>query len=117
MPVSTDHLYVVLSKGPAWISEADYRDWYAVHARENVQVPCFSAVRRYQIEPSGIRFQGDAEFTHMALYEYDGDLVGMRKGLEERKQAGQIVLPPWFGEIKFQSWNATAIDERVERGL
>ncbi len=110
----TDHLYIVLSKPPETVSDSEYQCWYAKHARENIEVPSFRAVRRYRIEPSGRRFDGEAHFSHLALYEYNGDLQGMRQGLQARIDSGAVVLPPWFDQVLFQSWDATAVDERVE---
>jgi len=81
---------------------------------ENLAVPSFKAARRYRIEPSGRRFDGDANFSHLAVYEYDGDLKRMREGLQRRLDSGQVILPPWFDQILFQSWDATAIDDLIE---
>ena len=50
---------------------------------------------------------------HLALYEYEGELARWRADLEERIGNGKIVLPEWFPEIRFGSWECTPIDERV----
>lgn len=108
-----DHLYLVLSQRPPSVPERDYDAWYAAHVRENLEVPGFHAARRYRIDR--IRGEADGDYRHLAVYSYDGDLAGMRRGLAERKEAGAIELPPWFDRIAFQSWDCAAVEDRVDR--
>ena len=74
--------------------------------------PGFHGGRRYTVEPT--RGDGMPRHTHTAVYQYDGDLDGMRERLDSRIKAGEIVLPPWFGGIHFQSMAASAIEPYVD---
>jgi hypothetical protein len=107
-----DHLYLVLSAPPEGVSAEEYDRWYHDHIRENMAQPGFHGGRRYSVEPA--RGNGMPQHTHLAAYEYDGDLDGMRERLDRRIKAGEIVLPPWFGGITFQSMDVTAIEPRIE---
>lgn len=108
-----DHLYLVLSQRPDSVSEADYDAWYAQHVRENLEAPGFHAARRYRID--SVRGSAGAGYHHLAAYAYDGDIHAMRRELAARSQSGAIVLPPWFDDITFQSWDCTALEDRIER--
>jgi hypothetical protein len=107
-----NHLYLVLSSPPEGVSAAEYDRWYHDHVRENIAQPGFHGARRYAVEPT--RGDGLPQHTHLAVYEYDGDTRAMGERLDRRIEEGEIVLPPWFGGIRFQSMAASAIEERVE---
>jgi hypothetical protein len=121
-------LYLVFSKPPAGVDEEEYERWYHHHVRENVEVPGFIVGQRFAAElvMSGSRvapgrFTSDGEpagepeldFTHVATYEYEGDLADLRKALFERIESGVTVLPDWFDDIRFMTWSFAAIDEPV----
>ncbi len=110
----SDHLFFVLSRPPESISASEYHRWYARHVREIIEGPSFAAARRYRIDASGDPPCSQASFSHLALYEYDGDLQTMQAGLQARISSGEVFLPPWFDQIVFRSWDAIAIDERAE---
>ena len=104
------NLYLVLSKRPDGVSAEEYDRWYHAHARENIETPGFLSTRRYALAPG----RSDApDFEHLALYEYEGDYDPIGRGLRERIGRGEIVLPDWFGEIRFGSWKAVPVDDRV----
>jgi hypothetical protein len=107
-----DHLYLVLSSPPEGVSAEEYDRWYHDHVRENIAQPGFHGARRYEVQPT--RGDGMPQHTHLAVYEYDGDLQGMGERLDRRIKAGEIVLPPWFGGIRFQSMSASALEPAVE---
>ena len=64
----------------------------------------------------------DGPWTHLAVYEIDGEpadaLAELEKAgmgnaaryseLKERDE-GFLPLPPWFGDVLFQSWNCLAL--------
>jgi tRNA A37 threonylcarbamoyladenosine biosynthesis protein TsaE len=105
-------LYLVFSRPPERISEDEYLRWYEEHARENIESPGFISTQRYSVRPS----RGDATpLTHLALYEYEGDEADWRADLERRMAEGEIVLPEWFDEITFESWDCSALTDRIER--
>jgi hypothetical protein len=109
----SERLYLVFSRRPADVPADEYDRWYHAHARENIEVPGFSAVRRYSAEP--VRATGEADAQHLALYEYDGDIMAMRRELTARVESGGIALPEFFDRISFNSWDCAAIEPRVER--
>jgi hypothetical protein len=104
------NLYLVFSQPPARLSPADYDRWYHDHVRENIESPGFLSGRRYALEPGRPDTGG---FSHLALYEYEGDYEPIGRDLRERIGRGDIVLPDWFGEIGFGAWKCVPIDERA----
>lgn len=105
------NLYLVFSKPPSGISESEYDAWYEHHARENIVSPGFLSARRYAITPAR---DAPVPFSHLALYEYEGEMSTWRTDLTKRIEEGGIVLPEWFGEIAFASWDCTPVSERAE---
>lgn len=121
-------LYLVFSKPPAGVDEEEYDRWYHYHVRENVEVPGVIVGERFaaNLVMSGSRvapgrFTSDSEpageqmldFTHVAVYEHEGDLADLRRALFKRIDAGETVLPDWFDEIRFMTWSFVSIDEPV----
>ena len=43
-------------------------------------------------------------FEHLALYEFDGEMERWRSDLTRRLESGDVVLPEWFPQIQFGSW-------------
>ena len=104
-------LYLVFSKPPESVTSEEYDRWYHDHVRENIETKGFLSAERYGLKagrPAG------ADFQHLAVYEYSGDYQALREDLERRIEAGKIVLPEWFPQIQFGSWECEAIDERAE---
>jgi tRNA A37 threonylcarbamoyladenosine biosynthesis protein TsaE len=106
-----ENLYLVLSKPPDGLPPEEYDRWYDLHVRENIVSPGFLSARRYAIEPS----QDEAiRFSHLALYEYEGDMGIWRSDLTRRIETGDVVLPEWFPQIRFSSWSAQPLGDRIE---
>jgi hypothetical protein len=104
-------LYLVFSRPPDRISEEEYQRWYDLHARENIRSPGFLSARRFAVTPA----RGNAtRLTHLALYEYEGEMERWRDDLNRRIDAGDIDLPEWFGEITFESWDCEPLSGRIE---
>jgi hypothetical protein len=106
-----ENLYLVLSKPPEGVPSQEYDRWYHHHVRENIVSPGFLSARRFSIDPS---FDEPVSFSHLALYEYEGDMSVWRKDLSRRIETGEIVLPKWFDGIRFSSWNCLPLEDRVE---
>jgi hypothetical protein len=104
------NLYLVFSKPPDGMAAADYDRWYHEHVRENIETPGFLSGSRFALEQA--RGEGPG-FSHLALYEYEGDYDPIRRGLEERIERRDIVLPDWFGQITFGAWRCAPVDERA----
>ena len=109
--MSSDRLYLVFSTPPADVPADEYDRWYHAHARENIEVDGFRAARRYSATP--VRGGEQGASRHLALYEYEGDIMALRRDLTERVRSGTIVLPEFFGRIAFESFDCAAIEPRV----
>jgi len=106
-----DNLYLVFSKPPEGVSAEEYDRWYDLHVRENIVSPGFLSARRFEVTPAR---DAPAEFSHLALYEYAGDMSIWRTDLTRRIDSGEIVLPEWFPQIGFGSWSARPLTDRIE---
>jgi hypothetical protein len=106
--------YLVFSAPPEGIAPEEYDHWYHHHIRENLEAPGFVAGQRFELR-SAVSTGGPpaVAHTHLALYEYEGELARWRADLEARIGDGRIVLPEWFPRIHFGSWDCNPIDERV----
>jgi hypothetical protein len=107
------NIYLVFSAPPAGVAPELYDSWYHDHIRENLEAPGFVAGQRFALTPSTTAPAGD-QHTHLALYQFNGDISRWRTNLESRIASGDIVLPGWFPQIRFGAWECTPIDERVE---
>jgi hypothetical protein len=106
------NLYLVFSKPPEGISAEEYDRWYDHHVRENIVSPGFTSAKRFAVDPVP---DAPVPFSHLALYEYEGeDQSVWRADLTRRVETGEIVLPEWFGQIHFGSWDCKPIGQRVE---
>jgi hypothetical protein len=102
----TNNLYLVFSEKPDHISVDDYHRWYADHAQENIESPRFVSAQRYTIQEI-VNSEPVGDESHLALYEYAGEMSEWRTDLTRRIQSGDVVLPEWFKQIKFKSWTCT----------
>lgn len=117
------NLYAVFSKPPENLSWDDYNKWYYDHCRENIRTPGFERVARYRVNPvvvgKGVgpsRAAVDPDtilYNHLAVFEFDGDIADVRADLSQRVQGGDIVLPRWFNDVPFATWNCIPIEENV----
>jgi tRNA A37 threonylcarbamoyladenosine biosynthesis protein TsaE len=104
------NLYLVLSQPPDALSAEEYDRWYDLHVRENIVSPGFVSARRYELEPSR---DEPVPYRHLALYEYEGDMSVWRTDLTRRIETGDVVLPEWFSGIRFSSWSARPLTDRI----
>ncbi len=107
----TDRQYLVFSAPPPGVSTEEYDHWYHAHVRENIQTPGFLSAQRYGLD--GVVADGEATFTHLAAYDYEGSIADLRQHLMGRIETGAIVLPPWFKQIRFGTWDCTPLEDRV----
>jgi hypothetical protein len=95
------NLYLVFSKRPESISAVEYDRWYESHAQENIESPGFRSARRFELN----QVNGPVQpFEHLAVYEFDGEMERWRTDLTRRLETGDVVLPEWFPQIRFGSW-------------
>jgi hypothetical protein len=106
-----DNLYLVLSKPPEHVSPEEYDRWYHHHVRENILSPGFRSASRFSLDPAR---DESVPFSHLALYEYEGEMSVWRTDLTKRIESGEIVLPEWFPEIRFSSWDCRPLEGPVQ---
>jgi hypothetical protein len=115
------HLHLVFSRAPDGVSEEEFNTWYDAHLREILAVPGFRSARRFRL--GGVVNAERGSWTHAAVYEIDGE---PQDALDRLAQAGMgnadtytelkgedegsLPLPPWFGDVRFQSWNCYSVD-------
>ena len=108
-----NNLYLVFSRKPDRISRDDYHEWYVKHAQENIESTGFVDAQRYVIrEVEAGKEVGDEQ--HLALYHYEGDMSIWRNDLTRRIEEGDVVLPDFFKEIEFRSWNCTPVGDLLK---
>ena len=107
------NMYLVFSAPPEGVSPEEYDRWYHHHIRENLEAPGFVAGQRFRLTPAVTKDGPAAPHSHLALYEFEGPLERWRENLESRITSGNIVLPEYFPQIRFGSWECTPVDERV----
>jgi len=109
----SEGLYLVFSQPPADLPPGEYERWYAQHLRENLQVDGFRGGRRFALDHTVNAAESEAGFSHLAQYECTAEIAQLRAALDRRRESGEIVLPPWFGDITFSSWYCRPLEERV----
>jgi hypothetical protein len=112
-PVSADHLYIVFSKPPDGVADADYVNWYRTHMAENLTAEGFLTGWRFRLEPEVVDTQGETVQDHLALYQVEGELPALQAALRVAADAGVVQFPEWFGRIPFVSFDANAIGPRM----
>jgi hypothetical protein len=120
------NLQIVFSRFPDDVDEDDFNAWYDAHLGEILSIPGFVSAQRYRLEPVVVDDDVPVRYRYLALYEIEGDpeqvLVemerrrfGTRDSYADRKAEGDggPVLPAWWDDVRFASWNCIAIGERV----
>jgi hypothetical protein len=108
----THNLYLVFSKPPAGVSSDEFHEWYADHAQENIESPRFVSAQRYEVRRI-VAGAEDPSHEHLAAYEYAGTYDEWRDHLSGRLKSGAIVLPEWFPEIPFESFDCRPVGNRL----
>jgi hypothetical protein len=106
-------LHLVYSRRPDSVSEADYNRWYDFHLSEILAVPGFVSAQRFALSTDVVETQNPIAFTHLALYEVEGEIPDVMKALWDDASQGAMQLPDWFDDIHFASWNASPLGEKV----
>jgi len=107
------NIHLVYSRRPDSISEDEYNRWYDFHLGEILVVPGFKSARRFTLVPEVVDPAAGTSYTHLSLYEIEGDVAQVMRALDEEASSGRMDLPEWFDEIRFASWNAASLGERV----
>jgi hypothetical protein len=106
----TDNVYLVFSQRPDDISDEEYHRWYVAHAQENVESPDFVSAQRYRVREV-VKGEPVGPEQHLALYQYAGPMSTWRTDLTRRIDQGEVVLPEWFGQIQFRSWECQPVGD------
>ncbi|HEV7642107.1 MAG TPA: hypothetical protein VGO39_14670 [Gaiellaceae bacterium] len=105
------NLYLVFSKRPETIPADEYDRWYEEHAQENIESPGFVNARRFSLN----QVNGPAQpFEHLAVYEFAGEMERWRSDLTRRIETRDVVLPAWFPQIQFGSWECSPVSPLLQ---
>lgn len=106
----TIRYFAVFTRKPDAVSDAEYEAWYRAHLAENLLSPGFVAGQRFAAVRRDRSAPDDGSPRHLALYQYRGPRTNWSEHLSARISAGEIVLPEWFDQIEFQSWDCVPLD-------
>ena len=99
-----EHLHLVFSRPPEWLSDDEYNQWYDFHLGEILVVPGFMSARRFRLETARGSI-APSEMRFLSMYEIEGDPREVMVALDEERASGRMDLPSWFPEIRFASFN------------
>ena len=108
--------YIVFSRHPVTVTEAQYDRWHETHISQVLGVPGFAAAARYELVPALDEPAEPDQFTRASVYEIDVSAREAMAALAATVSSGRMDLPDWFGEIHVGSWLAHTLGERLERG-
>ncbi len=107
------NIHLVYSRKPDSISEEDYNKWYDFHLGEILVVPGFVSAHRYKLSGEVVDPDNGTVYTHLSLYEIEGDVEQVMRDLDAEADSGRMQLPDWFDQIRFASWNAASLGDVV----
>jgi hypothetical protein len=102
--------HFVFSTPPAEVSYEDFSAWYEGHVADILAGPGFLAARRYRVE-GAVSDRPPTMYRHLSLYHVAGDGTEALAELERRVHSGAVPLPDWFGDIRFASFDASALED------
>ena len=109
----TENVYLVFSKPPEWLAADEFDRWYEEHAGEIVAVEGYDAARRFALH-AAVGSTSPTMYSHLALYAISGEPAEVAARLEREIQDGSIVLPDWFGEVRFASFVGHALEGPID---
>jgi hypothetical protein len=122
-----NRVQLVYSRKPDGVSDEEFDAWYDAHRFEILSIPGFVSVQRFAIEPV-VGADTAPEFTHLAIYEVEGDFADLVQGMVEmhldtadayveykRTSPSDPPLPTWWDDVRFASWNCRSLGERITR--
>ena len=121
----TRYVHLVYSEPPDRVSDADYNTWYEAHVQEILAVDGWEAATRYVVA-AAVGADDVPRYRFLSLYELSvapevavANLEAVNMGSADRYvdkkdvDEGGLPLPDWFTGIRFGSWNATMVGERI----
>jgi hypothetical protein len=109
----SENIYLVFAKPPEWLAADEFDRWYEGHVGEILAVDGYTAARRFALH-AAVGSTSPTMYSHLALYAISGDPAATAAGLEREIQAGSIVLPDWFGDVRFASFVGHALEGPID---
>lgn len=106
-----DHEFIVLSRPPASVSDAEYNDWYATHVSEILALPGFVDAKRMTARLVGNDPNPELQYTFCTRYDVEGDFESAWRALRSEVDSGRMTFYPWFGEVVAAGWQCTSVAE------
>src|SRR4051812_17829866 len=104
-----NEVHFVFSLPPAGVSREAYSAFYDMHVAEILQTPGYASARRYWLgEPAPDR---PIAHTHLSIYVLDRPNEEAGAELGRRMEAGELTLPKWFGDIRFQAFFGRPLED------
>ncbi|WP_432828634.1 hypothetical protein [Dactylosporangium sp. CA-092794] len=112
-PELTGAMFLALSSQPEGMDLAAYGEYYRGHLLENVAIDGIDSGCRWAVTPVGGNAPRNGPLTHLALYQLGRPWPEARAEIRAAREDGTMVLPPWFGDIRFASVDVIALGGRV----
>jgi hypothetical protein len=108
------HLLIVLSNATDG-SDDEFNDWYTnTHLGDVLQVPGFSAARRFKLSDAQLNPDGEYPYGYLAIYEVDSDDVQAVGKALSSGASGSMYISPALDRDRTVAWFYSAITDRVE---
>ena len=85
------NIHLVYSRKPDSISEEDYNKWYDFHLGEILVVPGFVSAHRFKLSGEVVDPDNDTVYTHLSLYEIEGDVDQVMRDLDDEAASGRAL--------------------------
>ncbi len=124
----TQPLHLVFGYPGPGVDDEQFHEWYEEHLDEILTTPGFRAAQRYELVPANLDPALDFPYRHVVLYEVEGDPDTILKSMQDeqlnntdsyaqRKETDSSgpVLPAWWSQVRFLSFNAIPVGRRHEQ--
>ena len=109
-----EHLFFVFSSPPSGMSFDDYAAWYREHLEENLHGPGFTRAWRFRVEPTPNNEAGPTTWSHLAIYEVDGEIRSRLAELTEARKEHGFTSPDWFATSPRASIDGFTVTPHVD---
>ena len=106
-----DHEFIVLSRPPAEVAEAEYSAWYATHVKEILALPGFVSGKRMTARLVGDSANPELAFTFCTRYQVEGDFESAWRALRSAVDSGEMTFESWYPGVVAAGWHCTPIDD------
>jgi hypothetical protein len=112
---ASSHLFLVFSEPPEDVSDETFCDWYENHVAEILETPGFESAQRYRLNLVGAAVADPPTSRYLVVWEISKDIKSLQAELARRSEAGEIVLPAWFADVRYFTWTCEPVGERSVR--